>query len=152
MKDDSLGELRSAFAEWRRRKKHAREAVPEELLARARRATEKHGVRAVVGVTRVERARLFRSRPAGRRAPDAKTKGEPRSVPTFSRGDERALVSEPPPDRRGRDGVGRDAPHVRADAGADGFALGGVRVGRCAMIQVPAQGSVFVMRRRPSSC
>jgi len=85
MKVDSLDELRSAFAEWRRRKKHAREAVPEELLARARRATEKHGVRAVVGVTRVERARLFRSRPAGRRAPDARTKGEPRSVPTFSR-------------------------------------------------------------------
>jgi hypothetical protein len=81
MKVDSLDELRSAFAEWRRRKKHAREAMPEELLARARRATEKHGVRAVVGVTRVERARLFRSR----KAPDEKRKGEPRPVPMFSR-------------------------------------------------------------------
>lgn len=84
MKVDSLDELRSAFAEWRRRKKHAREAMPEELLARARRATEKHGVRAVVGVTRVERARLFRST-GGRKAQDEKTKGVPRSVPTFSR-------------------------------------------------------------------
>jgi hypothetical protein len=87
MKIDSLDELRSAFAEWRRRKKHAREAMPEELLARARRATEKHGVRAVVGVTRVERARLFRSRsrPAGRKASEEQTKGKPRSVPMFSR-------------------------------------------------------------------
>jgi len=85
MKIDSLDELRSAFAKWRRRKKHAREAMPEELLARARRATKRHGVRAVVGVTRVERARLFRSRPAGRKAPVEKTKGKPRSVPRFSR-------------------------------------------------------------------
>ena len=85
MKVDSLDELRLAFAAWRRRKRHLREPMPEELLARARRATEKHGVTAVVGVTRVERARLFRSRPAGRKAPDEKTKGEPRSVATFSR-------------------------------------------------------------------
>jgi len=85
MKVDSLDELRSAFADWRRRKRHAREAMPEELLARARRATEKHGVTAVVGVTQVERARLFRGRPAGRKAPHEKTNGEPRSVATFSR-------------------------------------------------------------------
>ena len=85
MKVDSLDELRSAFAEWRRRKRHAREPMPEELLARARRATAKHGVTAVVGVTRVERARLFRSRPAGRKARGEKTKGESRSVATFSR-------------------------------------------------------------------
>ena len=85
MKVDSLDELRLAFAGWRRRKKHAREAMPEELLAQARRVAEKHGVKAVVGVTGVERARLFRSRPAGRKAQDEKTKGEPRSVPTFSR-------------------------------------------------------------------
>ena len=65
MKVDSLDELRSAFAEWWRRKKHAREAMPEELLARAR---------------------LFLSRPAVRKAPHEKTKGgEPKSVATFSR-------------------------------------------------------------------
>ena len=85
MKVDSLDELRLAFAAWRRRKRHLREPMPEELVARARRATEKHGVTAVVGVTRVERARLFRSRPAGRKARDEKRKGEPRSVATFSR-------------------------------------------------------------------
>jgi hypothetical protein len=49
MKVDSLDGLRSAFEEWRRSKKHAREAMPEELLARARRAMERHGMRAVVG-------------------------------------------------------------------------------------------------------
>ena len=85
MKGDSLDELRSAFAAWRRRKKHLLEAMPEALLARARRATEKHGLRAVVGVTGRQRARLFRSRAAGRKAPDERLKGEPRSVPTFSR-------------------------------------------------------------------
>ena len=49
MKVDSLKDLESAFANWRRSKKHVREAVPEELLARARRAVKKHGLKAVVG-------------------------------------------------------------------------------------------------------
>ncbi len=85
MRVESLDELRSAFAEWRGRKKYVREPMPEELLARARRATEKHGVRVVVGVTRVERARLFPSRPAGSKGPEERRKGEPPLVPTFSR-------------------------------------------------------------------
>jgi len=86
MKVDSLQELESAFAEWRRGKKHAREPMPEELLSRAQRATKKHGVKAVVGVTRVERSRLFRSS-AGRAtaalAPRAKE--DRGAAPTFSR-------------------------------------------------------------------
>jgi hypothetical protein len=61
MKVDSLEELESEFTGWRRSKKHIREPIPEELLTRARRAANKHGVKAVVGVTRVERARLFRT-------------------------------------------------------------------------------------------
>jgi hypothetical protein len=91
MKIDSLEELESAFARWRRTKKHAREPVPDELLARARRATKKHGVTAVVRVTRVERARLFRSVPAGRagRGETSKKarrgKAASRSAPAFSR-------------------------------------------------------------------
>jgi len=88
MKVDSLDELRSAFAEWRSEKKHVREAMPEELLARARRATRQHGLTAVVGVTRVERARLFRVRPArtkAQAATSAKPKGVPGLGPTFSR-------------------------------------------------------------------
>ena len=86
MKVDSLDELKWAFEEWRRSKKHAREAIPEELRARARRAMERHGVRAVVGVTRVEGARLLRSRRAGKKAQNEKATGrEPGAVPTFSR-------------------------------------------------------------------
>ena len=86
MKVDSLDELRSVFAEWRRSKKYVREPMPEELLARARRATEKHGVKVVVSVTRVERARLFRTRPSRTKAREA-TSTKPRDVPvpSFSR-------------------------------------------------------------------
>ena len=60
MKVDSLSELKAAFAVWRRGKRHARQAVPDELMERARRATEVHGVKEVVRAIRVERARLFR--------------------------------------------------------------------------------------------
>jgi hypothetical protein len=87
MKVDSLDELKAAFAGWRRSKKHAREPMPEELRIRARRATKKHGVTAVVRVTRVERARLLRATPA-RTKPNGATsrpKDVPGSVPTFSR-------------------------------------------------------------------
>lgn len=88
MRFDSLDELKAAFAAWRRKKKHAREPMPEELLARARRAAQKHGVRAVVRVTRVERARLFRTTGARRKAPGAaSTQGKAmlRAIPAFSR-------------------------------------------------------------------
>ena len=88
MKVDSLDELKAAFAAWRRSKKHAREPMPEDLRIRARRATKKHGVTAVVRVTRVERARLFRTTPA-RTKPNGATSAKPKdvagSVPTFSR-------------------------------------------------------------------
>jgi hypothetical protein len=87
IKVDSLDELKSAFAEWRSRKKHAREAMPEKLLARARRTAKKHGIAAVARVTRVERARLFRNRPTQMKAHEAmSTPKTPRElVPTFSR-------------------------------------------------------------------
>ena len=88
MKVDSLDELESAFAEWRRTKKHAREPVPEDLRTRARRATKKHGVTAVVRVTRIERARLFRTKPARtktRVSTSTTPQGVPESVPTFTR-------------------------------------------------------------------
>ena len=87
MQADALGELKHAFAEWRREKKHVREAVPEALLVRARRATREHGETAVVRVTRVERGRLFRAARSHVKAAAAGTKlqASPRSVPTFSR-------------------------------------------------------------------
>jgi hypothetical protein len=86
MKVDSLDELKTAFAEWRRNKKHTREPMPEELRDRARRAAEKHGVTAVVGVTRVERARLLRTTSARMEARETtSTEPEDVQVPTFSR-------------------------------------------------------------------
>lgn len=87
MKVESLQELESAFAEWRRGKKYAREPMPEALLARARHATIKHGSTAVARVTRVEPSRLFRTgsghaKPA--LAPTGEQKRARGSTPTFS--------------------------------------------------------------------
>ena len=88
MRVDSLDTLQAAFAAWRRQKKHAREAMPEELLARAHGAAKKHGEQAVVRVTRVERGRLFRRPRAGTKAVQVtrkKAQAKPRSVPAFTR-------------------------------------------------------------------
>jgi len=87
MKVDSLDELESAVAEWRRSKRHPREAMPEKLRARALRAAKKHGVKAVVRVTRVERARLFRSQPGKKTRGVAREerKSAAMTVPVFSR-------------------------------------------------------------------
>ena len=87
MKVDSLEELESAFADWRRTKKHAREATPEELLDRARRAAQKHGLKDVVRAIRVDRSRLFRNVvvDAGRTRKKPRKKISAQSVPAFSR-------------------------------------------------------------------
>lgn len=78
METESLAALKKAFDEWRSGKRHVREAVPAPLLARARAATRRHGMTAVVRATKVERERLaFGHR---RRA-----RGSAESVPAFSR-------------------------------------------------------------------
>jgi len=87
MKVDSLDQLQAAFAAWRGQKKHARESMPEELVARAHRAAKTHGEGAVVRVTGVERGRLFRApRPGRKPAQVTRKKGQanPRSVPAFT--------------------------------------------------------------------
>ena len=48
MKADSLEELKTAFDLWRRKKRYARVPVFDELLKRARRAIEVHGLQEVV--------------------------------------------------------------------------------------------------------
>jgi len=88
MKSDSLDELQTAFADWRKTKKHRREAIPERLLARAQRCTVKHGVRAVVHATGVERARLFRGKTVDEPAKAVQaesTSAGSRPGPAFSR-------------------------------------------------------------------
>jgi hypothetical protein len=92
MKVDSLSELRAAFAEWRRGKRHVREAVPDRLLERARRAVEVHGDKEVVRAVRLERSRLFRHRPEERSAPALTMRPAQPVLPAFSR-----LELPPPP-------------------------------------------------------
>jgi hypothetical protein len=62
MADESLAGLREAFDAWRSRKRHAREAVPGDLMARARAAARHHGPAAVCRATRVQRDRLVVAR------------------------------------------------------------------------------------------
>lgn len=58
MAEESLAGLREAFNAWRSRKRHAREAVPSDLMTRARAAAQHHGPAAVFRATRVSRGRL----------------------------------------------------------------------------------------------
>ena len=99
MKVDSLNELQAAFAAWRSQKKHARESMPEELVARAHRAAKKHGERAVVRATRVERGRLFRHPPTGRttQVPGKRAEAKPQPVPAFTRVELSAQSTPPSP-------------------------------------------------------
>ncbi len=85
MRADSLSELRAAFAEWRRGKRYAREAVPETLLERSRRAAEVHGVKEVVQAIRVERSRLFRRRRGGVSAAARTAPAGLPALPAFTR-------------------------------------------------------------------
>lgn len=80
MQDESLDQLKIAFEDWRSKKRYPREAVPAELLERARLAARRHGPTAVARATKVDRGRLRngnRSRPV--RRPLAKR------APAFSR-------------------------------------------------------------------
>ena len=80
MDGESLAELKAAFEEWRSRKRHPREAVPVDLLQRARAAAGRHGPAAVARATKVGRGRLKTGRSRGkvRRVPAA-------GLPTYSR-------------------------------------------------------------------
>jgi hypothetical protein len=80
MDGESLAELKAAFEKWRGRKRHVREAVPVELLRRARAAAGRHGATAVARVTKVERARLDTG---GSRSREGQVPGA--GVPKYSR-------------------------------------------------------------------
>jgi hypothetical protein len=83
----SANKLKVALAMWRRGKRHPREAAPDELLERARRAAEVHGVKEVVRAIRVERARLFRGRRDEVSAATRATAAAPvlKALPAFTR-------------------------------------------------------------------
>jgi hypothetical protein len=80
--DESLVELSAAFAEWRSRKRHAREAAPADLMKRACAAVRRHGPTAVARATKIRADRLTIG-PIGRRSRRRVVPAA--SVPTFSR-------------------------------------------------------------------
>jgi hypothetical protein len=81
MKVESLGDLTKAFEVWRRKKRHVREQVPDELLERARRAIGVHGLGPVTQATKIDRRCLERDC-AGR---DKSREVRTAAVPSFSR-------------------------------------------------------------------
>lgn len=80
-KIDSLDALESAFAAWRRSKRHPTEPVPAALMERARRAAGVHGDKDVARVTKIERSRLWKRR-VGK---TVRTPPRAKSRPAFSR-------------------------------------------------------------------
>jgi hypothetical protein len=93
MKGESLDGLKRAFEDWRSKKQHLREAIPADLLERARTAARRHGPVAVARATKVDRKRLktgFGIKRGGTRVPT-----DP--VPLFSRMEIAVPASAPPP-------------------------------------------------------
>jgi hypothetical protein len=87
VKVDSVAELTAAFDEWRKKKKHAREAMPQELVERARRTARVHGARRVTEAVKLDNRRL-RGLPAARGASKQRVETGARMpvpVPGYSR-------------------------------------------------------------------
>jgi hypothetical protein len=80
MEVESLAGLTRIFEEWRSKKRHVREAIPADLLARARRAARHHGPTAVARATKLDQGRLKIGGDGLCRGGTAAA-----SVPTFSR-------------------------------------------------------------------
>ena len=97
MADELLAELGEAFAAWRRRKRHAREAVPGELMARARAAARHHGPAAVSRATRVGRGRLVVVRSGGGETGETEGRSSVAAhiVPAYSRVEVAASATAP---------------------------------------------------------
>lgn len=90
--DESLAKLKVAFAEWRSRKRHVREAIPAELVRQARAAARHYGSAAVYRVTKVDLSRL---RDGGRSRVEKRASAA--SVPKYSRLDLTAPTVTPRP-------------------------------------------------------
>ena len=86
MKAESLDELRAAFKEWRKAKRHIREQVPAELWSRVLQATHVYGINDVARATKLERSRI-------RKKWKEKSNQEEAQVPVFTRLD----IEAPPP-------------------------------------------------------
>jgi hypothetical protein len=76
----SLEELGAAFREWRSKKRHAREAVPGELVERARLAASVHGRGRVARTVKIDCRRLI-----GAPGSAPRTRVDTAAAPTYSR-------------------------------------------------------------------
>ena len=74
MQADSLESLEAVFGDWRSSKRHVRERVPDELIARARRSATVHGVGAVVKATAIDGRRLVEEGISGAKKGDRPAK------------------------------------------------------------------------------
>lgn len=90
--DESLAKLKVAFAEWRSRKRHVREAIPVELVRQARAAARHHGSAAVYRVTKVDLSRL-----KGSGRSHVEKRASAASIPKYSRLDLTAPTVTPRP-------------------------------------------------------
>lgn len=77
MTEESLAELVSAFENWRKNKRNARDPVPKELWVRTLRAVEIHGALSVSRATKIQRSRIVERAEKGKR--------QAMGVPRFSR-------------------------------------------------------------------
>jgi hypothetical protein len=84
MDKKSLAGLKEAFENWRSKKRYPREAVPVDLVERARRAAAWHGPAAVARATKLDRGRLKVGGQSQRGRGRARPR-EPMAVPAFSR-------------------------------------------------------------------
>lgn len=80
MNVESLEELGEAFGEWRSKKRHPREAIPDELVERARRAAGVHGPGRVARTVKIDGRRLI-----GASGSAARIRGNAVGVPSYSR-------------------------------------------------------------------
>lgn len=80
MEVESLAGLKTAFELWRNQKRYQHEAVPADLLRRARAVAQRHGPTEVARATKLDRRRLKIEQAARRR-----TRTATEQVPTFSR-------------------------------------------------------------------
>jgi hypothetical protein len=95
MQNESLSEVKTAFEEWRSKKRHAREAIPAALLEMARQAARRFGPTAVTRVAKVDRRRLKSARGTMRGV--TRLSEVPARVPVFSRVELLAPTSAQPP-------------------------------------------------------
>ena len=85
MKVESLDQLEKAYVAWRKRKRHVREAVPDELIDRTHLAAVHFGGTAVSRAIKIDWQRLSKKRPLKKPAIPSFSRLELPSLPSLDR-------------------------------------------------------------------